>query len=686
MPNFKKGHDDYRKLCCFFCLRKAQSKSDRTLSAGEINLIKANFFHDFDNFKDFLPLGCCSRCRSNLSYRFGKNPSSEKYKPFPCESDSQYYQNVIDTLRKLPRGSSQNKECTCFICEPAHTDFKSVKLQPGVPKPEFSNQVSRDNRTLDQSRLDEVTEKFENMTPKSKDAFVVLRIKEKQEQEQKSIEDPLSFRGAAGGAPIEVIAGAKAKKKLLYDNTTPVAKKVFENMAGVTDLSNRKAKLNAREFRKSEGKKSIEPGFAEDLSSKPKEILQKYFTTKYIELEVTKDEQIEMQTKKIVYCHDLPGYAKHIKEERGIKEDVDVQQKIGIDGGGGFFKVCLNIIKKDKADDVKSPPKKKPAYKDGGVKKLLIIGIVQEISETYYNAKTILKLLGIEKIDFVIATDYKLCNILLGLSPHGAKHRCPYCIATYTDFSNPRRQKCKLRTLGDIRHWHRKFKNHCEEKYPHDPSLGKKDVKHFYNCLEEPLFNLPDDTYIWDILPLFELHLRLGIINDLVRLLNDRWSKCTTDKDPFWKFCDENGIKKSTYRGNALEGPQTLILLEKLDLLAQKIPRRVKGSEFISALKSFRTLYFSCFQMSLHDNWQDHLRDFRLDIEKLKWTTGSTKLHIVLDHLTEFVLTKGPLGPFNEQASEAVHHDWKSTWDDYKKYPGDDNLLLAVARYNYRRT
>ena len=196
----------------------------------------------------------------------------------------------------------------------------------------------------------------------------------------------------------------------------------------------------------------------------------------------------------------------------------------------------------------------------------MIIGIVQEISETYYNAKTILKLLGIEKIDFVIATDYKLCNILLGLSPHGAKHRCPYCIAPYTDFCNPRRQKCNLRTLGDIRHWHRKFKDHCETKYPHDPSLGKKDAQHFYNCIEEPLFNLPDVTYIWDILPLFELHLRLGIINDLVRLLNDRWSKCTTDKDPFWKFCDENGIKKSTYRGNALEGPQTLILLEKLDL------------------------------------------------------------------------------------------------------------------------
>ena len=70
MPTFKRGHDDYRKLCCFFCLRKAQSKSDRTLSAGEINLIKANFFPDFDNCKDFLPLGCCGTCRNNLSYTF----------------------------------------------------------------------------------------------------------------------------------------------------------------------------------------------------------------------------------------------------------------------------------------------------------------------------------------------------------------------------------------------------------------------------------------------------------------------------------------------------------------------------------------------------------------------------------------------------------------------------------------
>ena len=195
--------------------------------------------------------------------------------------------------------------------------------------------------------------------------------------------------------------------------------------------------------------------------------------------------------------------------------------------------------------------------------------------------------------------------------------------------------------------------------------------------------------------------------------MNEKWSTCTGDEDPFWNFCDENSIKKSTYRGKALEGPQTLLLLEKLDLLERSIPRRVRGSDYIAALKSFKILYNSCFHMTLDDNWLAHLRDFKQKIEKLNWTTGSTKLHILMDHLGDFVSTKGPLGPFNEEASEvgfphlfnfkhkkeviyntikyflvlpqAVHHDWKPTWDRYKKYPNEENLLEAVCAYNYRR-
>ena len=46
------------------------------------------------------------------------------------------------------------------------------------------------------------------------------------------------------------------------------------------------------------------------------------------------------------------------------------------------------------------------------------------------------------------------------------------------------------------------FKENCDWNYPENPEEGKKDAQDFFNCIEEPLFNLPDESYIWDILPL----------------------------------------------------------------------------------------------------------------------------------------------------------------------------------------
>ena len=76
----------------------------------------------------------------------------------------------------------------------------------------ISNDVSRDNRDLDQSRLEDVTDLMGKLTPKTKDALVVARIKEKQVVESKTYEDHIYFTGASGGAPLQVITGSWPKR------------------------------------------------------------------------------------------------------------------------------------------------------------------------------------------------------------------------------------------------------------------------------------------------------------------------------------------------------------------------------------------------------------------------------------------------------------------------------------------
>ena len=170
------------------------------------------------------------------------------------------------------------------------------------------------------------------LTPKTKDFLVKARIEEK--QAEKSTNSPLKFTSATGGKPMEVIAGCKAKKRL-YDKNAPVTTKTFENIARGTDMSANKLSAVAKEFRKSQGRNSIEPGMKEQIQDAPL-VLKKYFTTVYIPLEVKNKEtkQVEKATVKVVYCHDLKGYKDHLKQERGIVGEVDV--KVGIDGGKDF--------------------------------------------------------------------------------------------------------------------------------------------------------------------------------------------------------------------------------------------------------------------------------------------------------------------------------------------------------------
>ena len=58
-----------------------------------------------------------------------------------------------------------------------------------------------------------------------------------------------------------------------------------------------------------------------------------------------------------------------------------------------------------------------------------------------------------------------------------------------------------------------------------------KDAKNFENCVNEPLFDAPDDVYILDLIPIPELLLMLSIIDKILALLDEKWSKLSGIKN-----------------------------------------------------------------------------------------------------------------------------------------------------------
>ena len=127
-------------------------------------------------------------------------------------------------------------------------------------------------------------------------------------------------------------------------------------------------------------------------------------------------------------CNNVPDFIDVILRERLLEDKDSVLIRIGIDGGGGFLKICLSIFDiNDSFSNVQSGVSNK--FKESGVKKIFLIASVPNLPENYVNVKKLwinLCLLNLDK-RFTVATDLKLCNILLGMMSHGSMHPCCWC-------------------------------------------------------------------------------------------------------------------------------------------------------------------------------------------------------------------------------------------------------------------
>ncbi len=485
-----------------------------------------------------------------------------------------------------------------------------------------------------------------------------------------------------------------SRVKALYSDK-PIPASELKKMMQVNNMSLNQVKKQSFMIRTWQGRNSIEPRTLNTLVEMDR-TLQPFFKSQDVELEGHKNTLVK---RSITYCHDVNGVIQHIKETRGYSSESTLRSKIGIDSGGDFLKVCLNL---DVVDSDNSPKKKaKFAYKEGacasefkdsGVKKIIILAIVENVTESHGNLKIILDLLGIQNIDCVHAMDMKAANAFIGIGTASSTFPCTWCEMKKSEFGNEEFLFTggNLRTLGSIR------KNAQEYQLALQGHKGRTKLSSAQqlNCEHPPLCYKEDSTVVLHVIPPMELHIMLGIVNRLYDHLNNKLEQIGS-KHSAYDWSDKLGMARKKHHGGEFDGKQCSLLLKNVNILFEVLDIEDINNEDIAnaidALKATSVVKEACFGKELDPNYKQIITDFGIAYMKLGISV-TPKVHAILVHVCQFLeIHEGNgLGPWSEQASESVHFDFSQLWEKgcYKRSLNHDQyadkLLKCVITYNSR--
>ena len=410
------------------------------------------------------------------------------------------------------------------------------------------------------------------------------------------------------------------------------------------------------------GRGSVETGFRETLSENTKKASSFYSV---ITLPFQICAKVGHEDRDLVFCHDIEALVRFVLAERDY-DPYDHLVRIGLDGGGGMFKIVVNII--DTTDHLQ----KLGPYQDTGVKRTIILAAVENIKETYENVKLIFSKLGnLDRVKFYICSDIKLLNIIIGIKSCASKHPCPYCDILDKLSLHDIKQDSNLRTINSIK---------CSASAYKQTGSNKKDPKMYDSCLDDPLTPGDDNEYILDICPPPELHLLLGIVKHVYEKMFKEWCDVAL-------WLKSINVYPKKYQYGAFIGKDCIKILKSVDKLQQVAPLHIL--KYVHALRCLHRVVDSCFGMTLDPEYEAHIAQFA-EIYLDLGISVTPKVHILIKHVPEFCKKHGrSLGWYTEQASESVHYDFlRNCWEkqSYKRPIGHQdyakNLLDAVISYS----
>ena len=290
----------------------------------------------------------------------------------------------------------------------------------------------------------------------------------------------------------------------------------------------------------------------------------------------------------------------------------------------------------------------------------------EDLEENYENMRTIFELLQLDQLNYVIAADLKLLNVLCGLSGHGGKYACIYCEGERG------LEAGRLRSLARIIEYYDGFTS---------AGSDKRRMKEFANVVNVPLLKLENDDLMEAMIPPPELHLMMGAVNHKLNLLSRLITKMELDEELLWTWCDSKGITRRGYNGkNKLDGNNSSRFLSWIDELEKCEWFPIEAGPIVDCLMQFKEIKDKCFGWNLEDGWQDAILSYKHMFSELQVYSDTVlgldlsctwKIHVIVCHLKPFLTTKQcGLGCYAEQTGESIHAKIKPVLNRHKRKPG----------------
>ena len=142
--------------------------------------------------------------------------------------------------------------------------------------------------------------------------------------------------------------------------------------------------------------------------------------------------------------------------------------------------------------------------------------------------QTLIEMMNLQELPFVIASDFKLINVMLGLCGHGRKYAYCYCEAEEGLIPG---KPCIISRVID-----------CNICYVEAGSNPKKMLQ-FYNVVNLPLIKMDGDREVLDAVPIPELHSLMGTVNHLLELKR-KYLSGLGKEEMLWDWCNSKGVTR----------------------------------------------------------------------------------------------------------------------------------------------